>query len=198
VKLRLSSEDLKILLDVRTEDFPKYVWPLINLANKFSQGTRPRVVGQMSDLIQEFAGSTLEEWRDWYNETRPASIDQATEKILAQLQALRVAIATVDRPMVKRWVEDLVIVKTFIGLKFQQAILRFIAEHRDVEYRLANAEEESRGIDGFVGDKPVCIKPDTYRTKRGELQETLPEDAELVYCRKLEAGKGIEIEFSDT
>jgi len=43
-------------------EFPKYSTQLMNLANQNAQGTRPRVVGQMSDLIQEFPGSTLDEW----------------------------------------------------------------------------------------------------------------------------------------
>lgn len=34
--------------------FPKYTSQLINWANQNAQGTRPRVVGQMSELFPEF------------------------------------------------------------------------------------------------------------------------------------------------
>ncbi len=44
------------------ENFPKYTTQLINLANQNAGGTRPKVVGQMSDLIQEFPGNTFPEW----------------------------------------------------------------------------------------------------------------------------------------
>ncbi len=40
-------------------EFPKYTTQLMNLANQNSQGTRPKVVGQMSDLIQEFDGKKI-------------------------------------------------------------------------------------------------------------------------------------------
>ena len=38
----------------------------MNLANQNSQGTRSKVVGQLSDLIQEFQGNSIEEWEEWY------------------------------------------------------------------------------------------------------------------------------------
>lgn len=74
--------------------------------------------------------------------------------------------------MVREWVEDLVIVKTFNGLYVQKAILRKIAEMKGRNYRLATPEEESQGIDGYVGVIPYSIKPDTYKTM-GRLSETI-------------------------
>lgn len=62
MKIKIKNEEIRAYLDIDTPDFPKYVSPLINLANSFAQGTRPRVVGQMSELIQHFTGKTLSEW----------------------------------------------------------------------------------------------------------------------------------------
>jgi hypothetical protein len=50
------------------------------------------------------------------------------------------------------WVRDLVLVKTFIGLKFREAILRKGAELKGMDWRFSSPEEESKGIDGFIGD----------------------------------------------
>jgi len=55
----------------------------------------------------------------------------------------------------------LVLVKTFIGLKFQEAILKKVASIMGKTYRLTKPEEEAKGIDGFIGDIPVSIKPST-------------------------------------
>ena len=85
---------------------------------------------------------------------------------------LKEAIQLIDRDMVREWVEDLVIVKTFNGLYVQKAILRKIAEMKGRNYRLATPEEESQGIDGYVGVIPYSIKPDTYKTM-GRLSETI-------------------------
>ena len=49
-----------------------YIGSVINLGNSFSQATRPRNVGQMSDLIQEYRESTnnptQEGWQSFYDE----------------------------------------------------------------------------------------------------------------------------------
>jgi hypothetical protein len=38
------------------------------LANQNAGGTKPKVVGQMSDLIQNFEGHEFKKWEDWYLE----------------------------------------------------------------------------------------------------------------------------------
>ena len=91
-----------------TIDFPKYTSQLINWANQNAQGTRPVVVGQMSDLFPEFMADesdiTIENWRDWYTKKYPEAFDKATDKIYAQVQNLREAIQLIDREMVEKWV----------------------------------------------------------------------------------------------
>lgn len=159
-----------------TISFPKYTSQLINWANQNAQGTRPVVVGQMSELFPEFMDSrsdiTIENWRDWYTQKYPDAFEKATDKIYAQVQNLREAIQLIDREMVEQWVEDLVIHKTFNGLYVQKAILASLAERKETTYRLATPEEESVGIDGYVGDVPYSIKPDTYKTMN-RLSETI-------------------------
>jgi len=51
-KVKITNEEIKELLGVKSFEFPKYSTQIINLANQNAQGTRPAVVGQMSDLIQ--------------------------------------------------------------------------------------------------------------------------------------------------
>ena len=121
----------------------------------------------------------------------PYAIDDATDKIYAQVENLKEAIQLIDRDMVREWVEDLVVVKTFNGLYVQKAILRKIAEMKGRNYRLATPEEESQGIDGYVGVIPYSIKPDTYKTM-GRLSETI--NVKMVYYTKKKTGLTIEVE----
>lgn len=120
----------------------------------------------MSELIQAFPGHNYQEWADWYLEAHPDAIDAAAKRISAMVGNLRVALEGVTDDMIKRWVEDLVLVKTFMGLKFQAAVLKRGAELKGVDYRLATVEEEVNGIDGYIGDTAICIKPETYREQR--------------------------------
>jgi hypothetical protein len=192
VKIKITIEEIRKYLDIETPEFPKYVSPLINLANRYAQGTRPKVVGQMSELIQEFEGKTLREWEEWYLKKNPDAIRNATEKILLKLKELKNALSKIDQATVEQWVRDLVIVKTFAGLRFQEAILKKGAEIKRTSYRLAEPDEESKGIDGYIGNIPVSIKPHTYKVK-SELPEHI--GTKIIYYRKVD--DGIEVDYGE-
>ncbi|WP_456374874.1 MjaI family restriction endonuclease [Methanocaldococcus sp.] len=65
-KTKLKYDEVRDLLSLPNPEFPKYVSQLINLANIYSQATRPKNVGQMSELMKEFkanGGKTFEDWK---------------------------------------------------------------------------------------------------------------------------------------
>lgn len=189
-KLKITNSEIKELLGAESFDFPKYSTQILNLANQNAQGTRPAVVGQMSELIQEFSGKTIKEWEEWYLKKHPDAIRKATEKIAEMVENFRSVMDEIDYQLIKKWVEDLVIVKTFIGLRFQEAILNKVALLLDKNYRLATPEEESRGIDGFSGEVPVSIKPETYRIKKN-LSEKIT--VRIIYYKKVKDGLTIDL-----
>ncbi len=163
MKIKLKNAEIQeYVVKESPSEFPKYTTQIINLANQNSQATRPKNVGQMTELIQEFPGKSFEEWVEWYQERYPNAIDDATEKIISMIENFNEAFPKIDRTMVKAWVKDLVLVKTFVGLRFQEAILRKLSEIKGCDYRLSEPHEESQGIDGFVGDEAYSIKPSTY------------------------------------
>ena len=87
--IKLNNEEIRRYLDIETPEFPTYTTQLLNLANQNAQGTRPKGVGQMSELIQHFTGMTLAEWEKWYLECKPDAIRKATEKILEMVKNLK-------------------------------------------------------------------------------------------------------------
>jgi len=190
-KTKISNTDLQNMLSGKMYNFPKYATQIINLANSNAQGTRPKVVGQMSDLIQECPATSVQEWEEWYLRKHPTAIDDATKKIWAMVQQFQNVIGQINETMIREWVEELVVVKTFSGLKFQEAILKRIADETGNTYRLSVAEEESSGIDGYIGDKPVSIKPITYKIKN--LSENI--HVPVVYYDKKKDGIVIEYEL---
>ncbi|MBI5360277.1 MAG: MjaI family restriction endonuclease [Planctomycetes bacterium] len=58
--------------------------------------------------------------------------------------------------------------------------------------RNGKPEDESRGIDGYIGDVPVSIKPETYKTK-----QALPEQIQvkIIYYAKVDSG--IEVDYGE-
>lgn len=194
MRIRISSGDLRTLLNSPPPNLPTYVSPILNLANRFSGGTRPRVVGQMSELIQEFEGRNLDQWAAWYQEKHPAAIKEAKELIRNKLSDFKLVLDNITDEMIDLWVRDLVLVKTFIGLKFQEAILKKVAQTIALTYTLASPEQEARGIDGVIGDVEVSIKPKSWRDQVIQ-QETL--QGVLIYYEKKDNGLEIEFQPSD-
>lgn len=194
MKLTIKNEELLELNESSTPKFPKYTSQLINLANQNAQGTRPKVVGQLSELFQEYQKNTddisIDTWKKWYLSKYPKAIEDATNRIYEQIQNLKNAITLIDRDMIQKWVEDLIITKTYNGLYIQKAILSKIAKIKQKDFRLAKTEEEAIGIDGYIDNVPYSIKPDTYKTM-SRLSESI--EVKIIYYTKTKSG--IEIEF---
>ncbi len=121
-------------------------------------------------------------WKEWYLEKYPDAIEKATELVNLNVDNIKEAIKLIDKPMVRDWIEDLVIVKTAEGFIVQDIILKHIAKARGKDWRNSTPEEESEGIDGFIGDMPVSIKPSTYLAKRSSVREDIK--IEMIYYKK--------------
>lgn len=189
MKIKIQNSTIQSTLSGYLPSYPKYATQIMNLANQDAQGTRPRIVGQMSDLIQEFGSGTMEEWSKWYKGKFPTAIDEATDKIFEMILLLKECIEKIDKNMVREWVEELVITKTYVGLKFQEVILKEIAERMGKKYKLSTPNEESQGIDGYIGDKAVSIKPITYKVET-RLSEQI--DIPIIFYEKKKDGIIIE------
>jgi hypothetical protein len=196
INLHIHSDELSQLNGIATVSFPKYTSQLVNWANQNAQGTRPRIVGQMSELFQQFQQETeditVQAWEEWYSARKPDALENATERIYQQVRNLQEAITHIDRDLVARWVHDLVVHKTFTGLYVQRAILAVLARRSQSTYRLATPEEEAQGIDGFVGDRPYSIKPLSYRDTMKRLPEQI--GVTIVFYDKQKDGLRLEFE----
>ncbi len=192
-KIKMKNSEVEQLSNASQFDFPKYTTQIINLVNSNAQGTRPEVVGQMSELIQEFDGKSLQEWIQWYSTKHPNAIEVATDKIHSKFLEMKCAVDLINREMIEEWVKDLVYTKTYCGLKFQSAIIAFLAGKLGKTWRLATKEEEAKGIDGFIGETPIQVKSATYKIE-SRLSETI--DVPIVYYEKKKDGINIEYDQS--
>ena len=208
----IKRDELMKVLDVPETEFEKYVSPLINLANNFAQATRPRAVGQMSELIKEFQKEypknkwTFDNWEDFYlskevipGVTGEEAIDRAVKRIEKKIEEMRRVLESIDEVTIREWVEDLILKKTFWGLMVQRPILSKLAElfaGNPLSYRLSTPDEESKGIDGFIiingKEFPVSIKGVTYKQEK-HLKEKI--EAPIVYYEKTKTG--LKIDYSE-
>lgn len=202
-EFKIKNDKLHLYNGVEIPVFPKYTTQLLNLVNGTAQATRPAVVGQLSDLFPAYVEEarkkgelvTLEGWKKWYLDRYSAVIEESTRKIALMMQQYRRAMDQIDNEMIRDWVEDLVITKTFTGMFFQEVIIKFLGEVDHKPSRLSTPEEESKGIDGYVGDNAYSIKPTTYKNESKHLMEVI--DAYMVYYEKPKDKKELRIEVHD-
>jgi len=167
----------------------KYIGSVINLGNSFSQATRPKHVGQMSELIQKFRDESVDHdvtaWESFYDEkVGSEKIQDASKKIWQCVQQIKENLNQLTEEDVYEWTKDLIIDKTHSGLQIQLNVLKKISN--GLPYRLATTEEESQGIDGYVGDEAVSIKPKTYMNHPASNIEKIPH--RIVYYTNGNAG----------
>ena len=135
----------------------------------------------MSELIKECPYRDFEGWKKWYLSKYPNAIEEATNKIMDMLGRFKETIDKLDEDTVRKWVEDLVLVKTYIGLMVQEPILAYLSKRLGMDYRLATQEEESKGIDGYLDEYAISIKRVTYKDKIGLAEEKPAGDLVIYY-----------------
>jgi hypothetical protein len=198
-KIRISEEEREDLVTGDAATFPKYTTQLMNTANQNSQATRPKVVGSMNEISQQFRDQypdgTFEDWVAFYYEEYDGDdrLTEATEKTYDMVQNMSEAMGQIDRDMVQEWIEDLVLYKTYLGFDTQEAIFRKLADEYDAEYSQATIEDESQGIDGYLDGQPVSIKPETYKQK-AQLQEDI--SAPIVYYEEYSSSNALMLDVS--
>lgn len=177
------------------KEFPRYTSTFINYANRWSSGTSPDIVGQMSELVPRCPSNSHKDWENWYLENYPNSeeaIEKAVELIYSKLIEMLKALEKIDKNLVKDWVEDFIFIKTFYGIKFQEAIIKKVAEKKGMKWRLATPEEESKNIDGFIGKIPVSIKPSSFKS-----MPTLNEEIEVKLIKYSKKERSVEFDIGD-
>lgn len=192
--IKLSNKEIAEELIGEKKEFPKYVKPLLNLANRFAQGTRPKIVGQMTELIKECPENTYEGWVKWYKSNYSENLKNATKKVGQMIDQFKIVLDSIDEKIMTKWVEDLTLDKTYIGLKLEKVIIKKIANLAKKNYRFATPQEEARGIDGFIGREAISVKPETYKTK-DELIEKI--EAKIIYYEKNKKDSSVKIDINE-
>lgn len=133
--LKLDEDEREKLVADIDPDFPKYTTQIMNTANQNAQGTRPNVVGQMSELIEDYKqedpNGSYENLERFYYENCNGEerIQEATRKVYEMVVKMREATEEIDEAMVQRWIQDLVLYKTYTGLeRNEEAIFKKLSE----------------------------------------------------------------------
>ncbi len=154
---------------------PKYLGSIINVINEFSQATRPKVVGQLTEYFKEFKKNnptgSLNEWKLFYLKKEPNGFKNANKKILEMYNIIKKKIANeLNMDVVKNWQEQLIIEKTFIGLSCEYLIGKYLSERFNREFIRSNPSDESKNIDFYLDNIAIQIKPISNKIRQHIVQ----------------------------
>ena len=160
----LTTKDFKGLIKKDRCSFPKNTKPILNIATQNSQCTRVNVVGSMKDYFTEFRnekdGKTVEDWEKFYKTKKNGvqAIKAATDKLHAYLMDMPLDHNVFTRELAETYILDLIINKTHYGMSGEYYAVLATAKFFKKEYRFSTAEEETQGIDAWIGEFPVQVK----------------------------------------
>lgn len=199
---KLTEEERERLVAEEVEEFPfdtpKYTTYLLNPAVNLSQSNRPHVVGQMSEIVKQFRQEhpegTFDDWVEFYKNEYNGDqrIEKATEMAYPMVKKMRTAFEEIDEEMTRNYLRDLVLFKSYEGFDIQEAILKKLGEMYDAEIKRANPQDETKGIDGYIGDQPVQIKPITYKDN---LQESI--EVPIILYDENKSNKTMKVDISE-
>lgn len=190
----ISGEERETIVRGFSQDFPKYSTQLMNIANQNAQSTRPPVVGQISELLEDFRkehpNGDYQDWKEFYLEENDGEerLDEATEKLLDMLHEFRRVLDEIDEEMAKEYIFDLVLYKSYLGEDVEAVILNKLGDIYKKEVSPARLDS----FDGFVGDQAVRIEPyDDYN------KEDNSENIPIVYYKENKRDQSIELILSE-
>ena len=191
--IRLKPQDLRGKDVGAAYEFPDLTSDLISLANHLSKATACKKLGNPASVIEEFKGKAFEDWERFYEQKRPGALDTASREIYGAIEKLRKSLALVDEELVRHWVEEAVLKRTYAAWRIQETILKHIANRQGKPFRQADDQESEAGIDGFIDTRPFSVRPVSHYFK-GPPEEK-DTQVELVYFEKIKSGIRVYIDL---
>ena len=161
-----------------------YVSPILNKINEWARATRPETVGKIASvLFPEYISTKGKHssagWKEYYLREHATEYWAAFYKLKRKFEEVKKSINEVSDKDIQEWLDNILFEKTFEGLYWQEVILRDVAARLDEEFVPSTAEDESVGIDGYIGGKAYSGKPSSYQRSQASQHEKI--DATMIY-----------------
>jgi len=180
--LKLTAKNYKTVVVPSRRTWPKYSTQLLNIATQNSQALRAKFVGSMKETWLEMKDKgipgTLDNWTNYYNgKFGEKNLAEAGKKTYEMIKLMK--IGGISEEMCLDYIKEVIYNKTHMGMGGEEMAVEVVAAHFGQDYRFGTPEEESEGIDAWIGDHPVQVKPEGSVFK-GHVHNHADEDVTLV------------------
>lgn len=161
--IKLTAKHYKGLIQRQRRQWPKYATQLMNVAQQNSQAFRPKYIGPVVETFKRMRDQkipgTLSNWEEYYRQhLGEQRLVEAGKKIHAMLK--KMGIEWIDEEMCIEYSKETAYNKTHMGYGGQEMAVEAVAKHFGKSIRWPTPEEDSaQGIDAWIGETPVQVKP---------------------------------------
>jgi hypothetical protein len=158
------------------DSLPSFKWEkyqrgymgILNNAYNQSCNCGTKVLGDMSEITSSFEGGSYDDFIEYYyrvhdgKKRRRQAVKRMAENIIKRVRAVGGDVP--DSKAVKwsnRYIHSM-LVNSYRGFMDEARAIELVADELGEEWRVASSDEESDGIDGYIGDQSVQVKPLSY------------------------------------
>lgn len=162
-------------------NYPKYLKPILNLIINISQINHKKNIG---NIVQMFEDAVLEndgllsrnEWKIYLKKNHAPFKDENIELSVDKCNSLLLQIYCMigeilhngqSKDFIRDYINNLYFDGSYDGLSIQMQIINHLKEY-NYKVTQATSLEESQGIDVWIDNIPVQIKPKSYKFKDGQ------------------------------
>ena len=173
-------KDLLVTIGVKSSPYylkqfkEEYTPEQKRLSSLYNSKFGKKQIGSLFALFIKNAPKSPSEWRHLLYKNYKEDIEEQNKEIIEIEYGhySKYSYGGVDikklSDCLKSYTEKFLVVKTFFGMCFQVAITKLVAEKINKKYRIATDEEDSKGIDAYIGGVEVNIKPSSFKNSDGE------------------------------
>jgi len=160
--IKLTAKNYRGVVHRQRREWPKYSTQLLNVAGQNCKVFDVKKVGSAKETWLEMRSQgirgTFENWCNFYN-SKPFvhNIPAQAQKLYEMIQKMQVGGITLE--MCEDYIKEVIYNKTHMGMAGEEMAVEAVGQHLGKTVRFSTAEEESQGIDGWVGEIPVQVKP---------------------------------------
>lgn len=196
--ISIDADERKQLTTGDKKKAPKYTFYAMNNAVKYSSANRKPLVGDISEIYEEFEekhpNGDFDDWKNYYYNYYDGRerLDEATEEAYDMFLTIRAAIDQIDQEDVREFVEGLVLNGTYSNRNGRDAVIEKVVESISECGRL-NPGEGPDGCDLRLGNRFVSIQLEEIR------EESVFEnrdDVVVFYFSENEGDNGLQIDVS--
>lgn len=161
--IKLTAKNFKGVIHRTRREWPKYSTQILNIAAQNCKAFDVKRLGSAKETWLSMRSAkipgTFENWVAFYNATPlSANIPAQAQKLFDMIQKMQ--IGGITQEMCEDYIKEVIYNKTHMGMAGEEMAVQAVGAHFELPVRFSNAEEEAQGIDGWIGDYPVQVKPE--------------------------------------